>query len=245
MKRVAAPSSQFGLSLIELMVAMTLGLMITMTLGYILMGSRSTYRTQDASARVQDTGRFALEYIGRQLRSAGRTDIPPGNIMLPAVATPIVGTASTLTVQYQDSDMGKVANQIPDCNGFNVAGDVVPGTGGANHYATVINAISLDGQRQLQCDGNGGITQPFAEEVEELQFRYTTGNGTWTAASVSPVVAVEACIRVRSTENGVINAPQTIKNCAGGDFTPTDTRLRRTFTSVFALRNNINALPTP
>lgn len=247
MRRANPRNPQTGLSLIELMVAMTLGLMITTTLGYILMGSRSTYRTQDASARVQDTGRFALEFIGRQIRMAGRGVVPPGKAMLPAIATPIAGDGTTLTVRYQDSDMGRDAGTIPDCNGNNVAGIVIAGTNPAKQYAEVVNAISLDGNRQLQCNGNGGATQPFAEEVEELQFRYTTGNGVWTNAPATPVVAVEVCIRVRSAANGVVTATQTVKNCAGGDFTPNpaDTRLRRTFTSVFALRNNLNALPTP
>lgn len=226
MTRAALPTRQSGLSLIELMVAITLGLMITMTLGYILMGSRSTYRTQDASARIQDTGRFALEYIGRQIRSAGRTDISPlASVGVVSVTDPIALTsnATQLTVQYQDTQ---------DCNG--------------NGVATVTNAISRDGNRQLQCLGNGGATQPFAEEVEELQFRYTTGNGTWAATPTSPVVAVEVCIRVRSSANGVLNATQRIRDCAGAIIAdPGDTRLRRTFTSVFALRNNINALPTP
>jgi len=70
------PASQTGLSLLELMIAMTLGLMITMTLGYILMGSRSTYRTQDASARVQDTGRFAWS-SSAPVACGGRIDITP------------------------------------------------------------------------------------------------------------------------------------------------------------------------
>lgn len=222
---VQAPTTQGGLSLIELMIAITLGLMISMTLGYIMVGSRSTYRTQDASARVQDTGRFALEFIGRQIRAAGRTDISPVSsaqqVALGAEAITADSTATQLTVQYQNN---------LDCNGAGVV--------------TVINKISRDANRQLQCLGNGSvISQPFAEEVEELQFRYTTGNGTWAVTPTAPVVAVEVCIRVRSAANGVVNTPQTIKNCAGTDVVPTDTRLRRTFTSVYALRNNINALP--
>ncbi len=234
MKHVVFTRPQSGLSLIELMVAITLGLMITTTLGYILMGSRSTYRTQDASARVQDTGRFALGFIGRQLRSAGRVDISPlasavvvpvTEPIRPSTAATLPSNATQLTVEYQDTQ---------DCNG--------------NGVASVINQISLDGNRQLQCLGNGSVnSQPFAEEVEELQFRYTNGNGMWTATPTPPVVAVEVCIRVRSFANGVVNTTQTIRDCAGNNFTPNpaDTRLRRTFTSVFALRNNINTLPTP
>jgi len=239
MKHADLPTRQSGLSLIELMVAMTLGLMITMTLGYILMGSRSTYRTQDASARVQDTGRFALEYIGRQIRLAGRTDISPlDSVAVVYVTDPItpstaaanrLSNATQLTVQYQDSQ---------DCNGIGVA--------------TVINTINRDGNQQLQCQGTNEAlpSQPFAEEVEELQFRYATVNAagvvTWAATPTAPVVAVEVCIRVRSSANGVLNATQIIRNCAGTDIAdPGDTRLRRTFTSVFAVRNNIPAVPTP
>jgi len=268
--RVALPDQQAGLSLIELMVAITLGLMITTSLGYILMGSRSTYRTQDASARVQDTGRFALEFIGRQLRAAGRTDITPlasdGRVALGADIEPITtkdvsdpndntkivkykSTATEFTVQYQDSDMGKEDDEIRDCNGGKVTGVEI--NENSNKYAVVESRITFDGNsdgnRQLRCEGNGGGgVQPFAEEVEELQFRYTTGNGTWAATPTSPVVAVEVCIRVRSSANGVLNATQSIRNCAGGVIAdPGDTRLRRTFTSVFALRNNINKLPMP
>ncbi|MDD5388420.1 MAG: PilW family protein [Gallionellaceae bacterium] len=268
MKRIAAPSSHAGLSLIELMVAITLGLMITTSLGYILMGSRSTYRTQDASARVQDTGRFALEFIGRQIRVAGRTDITPlasdGRVELGVDIEPITtkntldssgnitkkrSTATELIVQYQLTDLNGQA--IQDCNGFGVtppvdANKIVNVNGTVlGHYATVFNTISRDVSMQLQCLGNGGATQPFAEEVEELQFRYTTGNGTWAATPTAPVRAVEVCIRVRSSANGVVNTTQTIRDCAGNNFTPNpaDTRLRRTFTSVFALRNSIHAVP--
>ena len=234
------------------MIALTMGLMITVSLGYIMMGSRSTYRTQDASARLQDTGRFAMEFIGRQLRSAGRTDITPlasdGRVAFGDAPINTADSSGTqLKVQYQLTDMGGQA--IQDCNGaiagittskiMNLDGTV------AGHYGTVINTISLDGQKQLQCNGNGGGSQPFAEKVEELQFRYTSDNATWTTVPANPVLAVEVCFRVRSINNGVANTAQNYKDCTGADHTPTDAYLRRSFTSVFALRNNLNALPTP
>lgn len=265
----ASPASpQNGLSLIELMVAITLGLMITTTLGYILVGSRATYRTQDASARVQDTGRFALEHIGRQIRLAGRVDITPlfsdGRTSQPVDMTPITGTNSaaqlatggtpatrqvdTITIQYQLSDVGGGA--IEDCNGFTVAGVPIPG--GLN-YGTIINALSLDVDpsdgniRELECDGNGGAPQPFAEEVEDLQFRYAESNApnvfNDTPANWNNVVAVEVCIMVRSSGNGVVTAAQSIRDCTGTNFTPGDMRLRRTFISVFTLRNRVRAIP--
>ncbi len=280
MKYISHPASQSGLSLIELMVAVTLGLMITTSLGYILMGSRSTYLAQDASARVQDTGRFALEFIGRQLRSAGRIDITPlasdsrttetipsggwtpisgshgavaagGNAAVNAggVVTINGGTrqTDTLVVQYQLSDQG--VSRTRDCNN---AGDDIPLTaipGGGGQYGTVSNTIGIGGANlELACTGNGGGgAQPFAEGVEDLQIRYAEagapGAFNITPANLSNVVAVQVCIMVRSLNNGATNAPQTIRDCSGALYVPNDTRLRRTFTSVFTLRNRVNTLP--
>ena len=248
MKHVLSSHLQKGLSLIELMVAMTLGLMIVSTLGYILMGSSSTYRTQDASARVQDTGRFALEFIGRQIRAAGRVAITPlacDTRVNMAGVDPVqtTSTSTSLSVQYQDTDMGRTLNTIPDCNGSAVTAGIQTICGGPNHYVTVIDTISRDGQRQLQCNGNGGGSQPFAEGVEELQFRYTTGNGVWAATPTNPVAAVEVCIMVRSLNAGAVPTAQKLSNCAGVSTQYADTFLRRTFTSVFAVRNNISTLP--
>lgn len=287
MKHATLNRPQSGLSLIELMVAMTLGLMITMTLGYILMGSRSTYRTQDASARVQDTGRFVLDFIGRNIRAVGRVEITPltedkritiGSVLNPncnqltsicganSITTVSTGGSPTtrsvddLTVIYQISDMG--GNLIIDCNG-NAAGTLlsqqkfaIPGTTPIKYYGNVINTLRLNptnpGSFQLQCLGNGATAaQPFAEGVEDIQFSYGIDSNndlavdSWTATpgDWAQVIAVQACILVRSLENGVVSAPQTIVDCSGTSFTPNDTRLRRTFTSVFTLRSRINAIP--
>lgn len=278
MKARTQPYSQTGLSLIELMVAVTLGLMITTTLGYILMGSRSTYRTQDANARVQDTGRFALEFIGRQLRAAGRLDITPlwsdsrtKLSGLPAGWTPIAGThgaaaaegavavnasgvvsinggsrqTDTVTVQYQETTLAGVTPR--DCNGAAVALVNLPGGGG--QYGTIRNTISLDGANlELECTGNGGGgAQPLTVGVEDLQFRYaetatpSVFRDASQVANWANVVAVQVCIMVQSTESGVVNSPQSIRNCSGEfeQAAPADTRLRRTFTSVYTLRNRI------
>lgn len=67
----SGPRPQHGLSLIELLVAMGLGLILVVGIGTVYLGSRQTYRMQEANARVQETGRFALEVIGRSLRQAG------------------------------------------------------------------------------------------------------------------------------------------------------------------------------
>ena len=60
-----------GFSLIELMVAITLGLLLTAGLVQLFSSTKVTFNTNDALARVQENGRFALELLKRELREAG------------------------------------------------------------------------------------------------------------------------------------------------------------------------------
>ncbi|MCX7672294.1 MAG: PilW family protein [Thiobacillaceae bacterium] len=62
---------QSGLSLIDLMIAMGLGLLLVAALGYLYVGQRQSWRMVEAVARLQENGRFALELIGQDLRMAG------------------------------------------------------------------------------------------------------------------------------------------------------------------------------
>lgn len=60
-----------GFSLIELMVAMMLGLLLLSGVLGVFLSSRATYETTDRLSRIQDNGRFALDSIVRDLRAAG------------------------------------------------------------------------------------------------------------------------------------------------------------------------------
>lgn len=62
---------QRGFSLIELMVAVTLGFIVVGAVGYLFLGSRQSFRTTDNLSRMQENARFALESITRDVRMAG------------------------------------------------------------------------------------------------------------------------------------------------------------------------------
>ena len=62
---------QAGLSLIELMIAITLGLVLMAGVMQVFISSRVTFSTQQAMSRVQETGRLAIEFMSRDLRMAG------------------------------------------------------------------------------------------------------------------------------------------------------------------------------
>lgn len=68
---MARPHSQRGLSLVELMVAVTLGLVLIAGLIQVFLGNRQTQRLEQGVARVQEAGRLALDLLTRDLRAAG------------------------------------------------------------------------------------------------------------------------------------------------------------------------------
>lgn len=69
--RSLPPRSMHGMSLVELMVAITIGLIILAAISTILVNSRTNYATQESIARLQESGRIAMQLIARDLRLAG------------------------------------------------------------------------------------------------------------------------------------------------------------------------------
>lgn len=62
---------QRGLTLIELMVAMLLSLMLMAGMVTVFQANKTTYKTQDGLAQLQENGRMALELLSRDLRNVG------------------------------------------------------------------------------------------------------------------------------------------------------------------------------
>lgn len=60
-----------GLSIVELMVALTIGLILLTALTRLFVTSRSTYTLEENLARVQESGRFAMEFLAQDIRMAG------------------------------------------------------------------------------------------------------------------------------------------------------------------------------
>lgn len=252
--KVFRSDSQRGLTLVELMVAMTLGLLILLAVASIYIGSRQTFRMQDDNARLQETGRYALEVLGRSIRQAGFWNMPinPVSTATAFGGTPITGAdgaagaADTVTVQYD----GLTGDR--DCEGSGLAVNAV-----------VQDAYRLDAANsELECDGNADGTvdpQPLVSDIEDVQILYgidtnndqSTDRYMATPANWAQVVSARVCVQARSA-NSVNNAPQRFLNCAGAlgtggaAFTTAaagDLRLRRTFVATYNLRNRVTNVP--
>lgn len=89
---------QAGFSLMELMIALTIGFIVVAGVGYLYLGSRQTFKAQDNLSAIQENSRFALDTMSRDIRMAGflgcgtLASIKTNNVTnSPAITLPIGG----------------------------------------------------------------------------------------------------------------------------------------------------------
>lgn len=104
---LAACSSQRGLTLVELMIAMTLGLLLTLGVSNIFLSSHQAFRTSENLAGVQENSRIAFELLSREVREAGSN--PCGALVivdaLNPSATPVSAVVNwTTPIRGYDTD---------------------------------------------------------------------------------------------------------------------------------------------
>ncbi|WP_180113024.1 PilW family protein [Acinetobacter sp. YH12073] len=84
---------QSGFTLLELMVALTLGLIVTAAAVQLILGSFITTRLQEANSQIQDSGLFGLDYIVKDIQMLNfgnsnqyeiKSNTPRGGLILTA-----------------------------------------------------------------------------------------------------------------------------------------------------------------
>ena len=107
---------QAGLSLVELLVAMTIGIFLLAGAVSVFDKTRDLYRTNDAAARLQETARYAMSTIEADLRMANfwglhsRADLIDNAPALDAANIPAVDPTYTLP-----ADLAPYAATISSC----------------------------------------------------------------------------------------------------------------------------------
>jgi type IV pilus assembly protein PilW len=188
---------QSGFTLIELMIALLIGLFLLGGLLTIVQNNRRVFGDQNQLAQLQDNERLALTMMTDVIQMAGYFPDPTSNsaqsTMLATTATnpamvagqAITGaTGDTVTVRYTTSG----SDGILSCTGTST-------TGGGNF--TYINTFSVvvnaSGVSQLVCTRENGTQYPLVNGVTNLSVLYgvnTTGSGSnvdtyMTAAAVT------------------------------------------------------------
>ncbi len=70
-RRIGGQSKARGLTLVELMIAMLLGLVVVASASAIFISNRQTYRATENLGRVQENSRMSFEMMARDIREAG------------------------------------------------------------------------------------------------------------------------------------------------------------------------------
>ena len=65
-----------GVSLIELLVSMALGLVIVIAIGIVYIGAKGSFKSQNALSVMQENARYAFEFLGNDIRMAGLSGGP-------------------------------------------------------------------------------------------------------------------------------------------------------------------------
>ncbi|MGH8488990.1 MAG: PilW family protein [Gammaproteobacteria bacterium] len=93
---------QAGVGLIEIMIALVIGLILIAGVSWIFLDSKQTYRLQDAQSRMQENARFALELLTNDIRMTGfsgcanLSSITP-NVIVSAPIIPLTTAATAAT----------------------------------------------------------------------------------------------------------------------------------------------------
>jgi len=143
-----SPSGQRGMSLVELMIALTIGLVLAIVASNAYLSASNAQSSQIDLTRIQESARFTFDLFAREGRLAGyRNNAVPGanwitfdtstaassyvtgtndasTVSLPGGATPaVLNTSDTVTFRYYGHDNAASSaadNSILDCQGNSV-----------------------------------------------------------------------------------------------------------------------------
>src|SRR5712671_7390418 len=85
--RLASMKFQRGFSLIELMIAMVLSLVLLAGTLVVFSSGKAAYINIDQLSKVQENGRYALDQILRDIRSAGYSGCVKSTTRTPSIST--------------------------------------------------------------------------------------------------------------------------------------------------------------
>jgi type IV pilus assembly protein PilW len=206
MRRLHPARPQRGRTLIEVLVAMTIGLMITAGVISIYGANRQTYRASADVQRMQAAGQLALDRLAYQLRMAGYGQINSADFWLVGNPSNFSGEALRVCSGGFVNPVALPVDATPACNNdplmpdslrvAYIVGDPATAGSGANRDCLGVEVPEVGGQREarnrfyiansngvptLMCAGNsagtgGLVAAPLVPNVADLQIRLRVGD---------------------------------------------------------------------
>lgn len=187
-----------GVTLIELLVGLAIGLLVISVALGALMVSRGVSGTVTDASSIQQQAAYAMRVIGQQLRQTGslRLDLNPGTV----AAAELYLAPVAFEIKSGDVDLSKPDWKI-------IEGKDSPGTGefkltsrfsnyleplfsnpvaqsqsrdclGENPSATLIESNFRLDNNELRCASFGGVIEPIVQNVANFQVTYLVQDNT-------------------------------------------------------------------
>jgi len=181
---------QRGLSLVEIMVALAVGVVLLTGVIQIYASTKATYRMQDNLARLQENGRFALSFLTRDVRMAGYHGCTNFG--------PITNTLNNAASLQYDFTIG--------LTGFNDVGASPPamlsGAGVVPAAGTDVIVIRRNSDEPLRVVKNNGSAQLFAEVLSQVPGGCKDGSDKVSGLCASDILMVSDCMKSRVFQAG-------------------------------------------
>jgi type IV pilus assembly protein PilW len=213
---------QTGMTIIEILVALFIGLFLIGGLLQLFVNSKQSYRMQDNISRLQENGSFAMEFIARDLRMVGYRDIGGGCAPISGALAGADDNSDQNDSIVDGTDTVTVQMSLPGSCASALIYSIRPG---ANGQPALFKRIGT------------ATAQELVEGIENMQILYgedTNGDNTpdyyVAAGSVGDwerVISVRATLTARTLD---ANLDPTAND---------DGRLRRTYQSTITLRNRL------
>lgn len=215
MQKLQMRSSQRGLSLVELMISMVIGLILLGTLAYFYLGSQQLSRTHDDLSRMEESGRNAMEIIGKAVRQAGyRLDVnqplhvaannigaiigADGGGPAPGTAGAAAAPSDTLTIRHdpmwvlhatnlnKGSEAGCIGNAVLSNNDVDTTTGATPVNTNLVEYSFRIDNLALRCNSAATNPATGGTV--VVDNIERMQITYGLRDATGAITAYLPAV---------------------------------------------------------
>jgi type IV pilus assembly protein PilW len=258
-----------GFTLVELLVAVTVGLLLTVILAQIFLGSRGTYATTDELSRMQENIRFTHQLLMRIVYLTSHMSSPNSyrererapDLSTPVIFDPVSGTAGftatqgagtqsdSFTVRFQGSGpTGAPDGTITDCLGRPIDGATIA-------INTFTIAAGANGGNALFCN-NGIQNLEVVPDIENMQILLGEDTEPWreadgtvnrfvpfsSVANPDRVLAIRFALLFRTPNAQANVAPDNRTYDLNGVVVGpfNDTRLRRAVVMTISMRNRTN-----
>ena len=250
MKRLSSIQQQQGMTLVEILVAVTISVVLMSGIIQLFIGTRETYTTQADFSRVQENAQFALEVLEHHVLMAGNNGTTTTAPFISANTTNNSGANSNISASAANnnaSDQMEIATMGDDsCMNYTETSLIRK-----RFYIADTDGDGIFGLTCLLTNTTTGATNTttIVDGIDNMQIQYgedTDGdcvqNIYRNAGSVSNwdrIITVRIAILASSTGDSVSADGKTHVLLDAAPIGPVnDNSLRKIYTKTIMLRNN-------